>query len=307
MVLNTLALINAGSVLFIRNSILQTMITKLFCRCFPRIGISLNKKLPASDNTITNKRGTKICDIHSKPSDPLDAKGKKKTIFERIKEQRLIIPDEELIADSSLHMYQMPKEICTNAKKVFSKHNATEVREWGKELDLLYRKVWCREKPSFLANIPNFSNDIEFHGRIKKNKIPIEINEDEIENKIKTKKKDSFDQNQVFILNYERSHAVAYLKNRLPRTYFVMRKILNEIKIRIPFFAPTSSLDFGAGLGSAVWASIDEYPAITQAIAVEPNSNMRALGKFMTSNLKTEILWVEALSMIPRIENNDGM
>jgi len=68
----------------------------------------------------------------------------------------------------------------------------------------------------------------------------------------------------------------------------------------MPDFKPKSILDFGAGLGSALWASFHTYEGlITKYAAVEPNRDMRRLGKFLTSTINTEILWVESITMIP--------
>ena len=66
-------------------------------------------------------------------------------------------------------------------------------------------------------------------------------------------------------------------------------------------------LDFGAGLGSFSWAALDVYKnSIKTIAAVEPKGPMRKLGKFMTKNLEPEILWVDALSMIPGLGGERG-
>ncbi len=99
---------------------------------------------------------------------------------------------------------------------------------------------------------------------------------------------------------YNQATAVAYLYSRMPYTYQVCKRILNELLFRMPDFKPKSVLDFGAGLGSALWASFHTYEGlITKYAAVEPNRDMRRLGKFLTSSINTETLWVESLTMIP--------
>lgn len=99
---------------------------------------------------------------------------------------------------------------------------------------------------------------------------------------------------------YNQATAVAYLYSRMPYTYQVNKRILNELLFRMPDFKPKSILDFGAGLGSALWAAFHTYEGlITKYAAVEPNRDMRRLGKFLTSTINTEILWVESITMIP--------
>ena len=64
-----------------------------------------------------------------------------------------------------------------------------------------------------------------------------------------------------------------------------------------------SVLDYGAGLGSGLWAALHCYgqDQVMRVAAVEPNVNMRKLGKFMTQDLNEDnkILWVDSLAMIP--------
>ena len=62
-------------------------------------------------------------------------------------------------------------------------------------------------------------------------------------------------------------------------------------------------LDYGAGLGSGLWAAMHCYgDQILRAAAVEPNINMRKLGKFVSEDLAAKnnnILWADSLAMIP--------
>lgn len=63
-----------------------------------------------------------------------------------------------------------------------------------------------------------------------------------------------------------------------------------------------SILDYGAGLGSGLWATMHCYgDLIGRVAAVEPNVNMRKLGKYLTEpiNKENNILWVDSLAMIP--------
>ena len=91
----------------------------------------------------------------------------------------------------------------------------------------------------------------------------------------------------------------------------VHKRILNELKNRLPDFKPKTCLDYGAGLGSGLWAAMHVYSTqenmtnmdkyLTRVAAVEPNVNMRKLGKYLTSEQFNtgDPLWVDSLAMIP--------
>lgn len=116
---------------------------------------------------------------------------------------------------------------------------------------------------------------------------------------------------QEFVLNYQREHAIAYMYKKLPYTYMVYKRILGELKERMPDLKPESILDYGAGLGSGLWASIGVYEdSLKKIAAVEPNTAMRKLGKYLTEDLNQKmgnsILWVDSLSMIPGIGGERG-
>ena len=60
---------------------------------------------------------------------------------------------------------------------------------------------------------------------------------------------------QEFQLDYQREHAIAYLIRKMPYHYYIFKRIIHEIHQRLPDFQPKSVLDFGAGLGSGLWAA----------------------------------------------------
>ena len=75
--------------------------------------------------------------------------------------------------------------------------------------------------------------------------------------------------------------------------------------MRMPNFKPKTSLDYGAGLGSGVWATEAIYgdegaKSLKRTAAVEPNVSMRKLGKFLSEEqFGHPVLWVDSLAMIP--------
>ena len=51
------------------------------------------------------------------------------------------------------------------------------------------------------------------------------------------------------------AQAAAYMAARMPACYAAVYKVLEELSMRLPAFAPESMLDFGAGPGTAIWAA----------------------------------------------------
>jgi ribosomal protein RSM22 (predicted rRNA methylase) len=47
----------------------------------------------------------------------------------------------------------------------------------------------------------------------------------------------------------------------MPYNYMVHKRILTELKNRLPDFKPKTCLDYGAGLGSGLWAAMHVYGA----------------------------------------------
>jgi len=75
----------------------------------------------------------------------------------------------------------------------------------------------------------------------------------------------------------------------MPYNFTVYKRILHELNMRLPDFKPKTSLDYGAGLGSGIWASHavfgdDGTKLLKRCAAVEPNVSMRKLGKFLSED-----------------------
>ena len=78
---------------------------------------------------------------------------------------------------------------------------------------------------------------------------------------------------QEFELFYQREHAIAYLQRKMPYHYFVYKRLILEIQKRAKGFEyvkrlpgeqvddedKISVLDYGAGLGSGLWAAMHCY------------------------------------------------
>lgn len=85
------------------------------------------------------------------------------------------------------------------------------------------------------------------------------------------------DKHKVFMS--DEMHRLAYLAVRLPATFAVVARVLEEIKKRLPDFSPKSVCDLGAGPGTATWAAIKEFPDIAQAVLYEKDSQWLGIGR----------------------------
>ena len=80
----------------------------------------------------------------------------------------------------------------------------------------------------------------------------------------------------------------------MPYHYQVYKRLFNEITARVPQFSKEadklSVLDYGAGLGSGLWAAMHSFgkERVARVAAVEPNVNMRKMGKFLTKDLNED-------------------
>ena len=76
-----------------------------------------------------------------------------------------------------------------------------------------------------------------------------------------------------------RDDALAYLAVRLPATYAAVRASLDAVAQARPDFAPKSLLDLGAGPATALWAAVDRWTSLKEAMLVEASPAFRACGE----------------------------
>jgi len=205
----------------------------------------------------------------------------------------------------------MPDFLVSLAQKVFSKYSTIHIRKWGYLLKQNYQRLSSCENPADITNVPLFANTDDKTGikivrDFKENYTrSVPLVEESTQTDTNLKEQNSTEQ-QLFNMEYKQAHAVAYLLKKSPHTYFVLMKILAELKKRCPEFVPLSCLDFGAGLGSGVMAAIHTFPKITKLAACEPSDSMRKLGKLVTKKLSQDVLWVDSLTMIPGTGGDRG-
>ena len=80
-----------------------------------------------------------------------------------------------------------------------------------------------------------------------------------------------------------RADAVAYAVSRMPATYAGLASVFDEVRRLHPQWQPGSLLDLGAGTGAGWWAAAATFPALTGAVAIEPNRWMTEVGRELIS------------------------
>jgi ribosomal protein RSM22 (predicted rRNA methylase) len=73
--------------------------------------------------------------------------------------------------------------------------------------------------------------------------------------------------------------ALAYIAIRLPATYAAVRASFAAVVEARPDFDPKTALDVGAGPGTALWAAVDCWPDLAEAMLLEASPIFRACGE----------------------------
>jgi ribosomal protein RSM22 (predicted rRNA methylase) len=79
--------------------------------------------------------------------------------------------------------------------------------------------------------------------------------------------------------------ALAYLAVRLPATYAAVRASFAATAGARPDFAPKTALDVGAGPGTALWAAIECWPSLADALLIEASPVFRAFGEQLAAGM----------------------
>lgn len=61
---------------------------------------------------------------------------------------------------------------------------------------------------------------------------------------------------------------IAYLINRVPRTYAAAKRVFTEIHRRFPAFKPRYFIDFGSGLSSGSLSSLEVFNSLISIMNV---------------------------------------
>ena len=117
----------------------------------------------------------------------------------------------------------------------------------------------------------------------------------------------------------------AYLAARLPATYAAVFRVLSELHVRRPHFAPESLLDVGAGPGTASWAAQALWPGLAAITMTDndkaflalarrlagmgpgPLATARFIERSMTAELPTANLVIAAYALAEVADHQQGV
>lgn len=86
-------------------------------------------------------------------------------------------------------------------------------------------------------------------------------------------------------------HKKAYVVYRMPATYAVNERVLNEVNARIGEMTIDSLLDLGSGPGTAMWAAHTVFSTISKYTLVEQDADLIAMSKRFASQLNIQTTW----------------
>lgn len=78
-------------------------------------------------------------------------------------------------------------------------------------------------------------------------------------------------------------HRLAYIATRMPATYAVVLKVLQEVDRCLPSLNCETLLDLGAGPGTVLWACVEAFPFLKQVTMIEQDEHLINLGKRLSS------------------------
>ncbi len=83
-----------------------------------------------------------------------------------------------------------------------------------------------------------------------------------------------------------------YIANRLPSVFSITKRVLTELRARIPSFAPRSVLDFAAGCNPTLWAAREVfYHDFERFFAVERDTRLAHLGQQLATDLGIQMTY----------------
>lgn len=97
----------------------------------------------------------------------------------------------------------------------------------------------------------------------------------------------------------------SYLATRLPATYAVVYRVLEEVRKQAPDSNIGNILDIGSGPGTALWAAHEIFPGLQSYRAIEQDSDLISIGKRLTQKASFEITWKQSDMRTTQFEEND--
>lgn len=97
----------------------------------------------------------------------------------------------------------------------------------------------------------------------------------------------------------------AYAGFRMPSTYAVMKRVLEELKIRSHQETFETLLDLGAGPGTSLWAAQEVFPTLQKLTLLEKDPELIQLGKRLAKKSSLNASWQEEDLTLAHFQKHD--
>ncbi|XXQ35284.1 Methyltransferase domain-containing protein [Plasmodiophora brassicae] len=98
---------------------------------------------------------------------------------------------------------------------------------------------------------------------------------------------------------YTAERAGDYLITEHTMSFAVLRRLLRDVRKRLPDLQVDACLDVGAGTAAAAWAALDAFGAELAVTCVEPAPHMTSIGKQVTESFMRTTEWHATLATLP--------
>lgn len=176
---------------------------------------------------------------------------------------------------TNLKTVRLPEELQRAAQSIVL---SAQVKGLSDRARSLTQFLWSRKRPVEELTLRQRASSLEKMVLQRAKERKEDINDDHVKMKVLSElKKTTYHWTPV---RFNEELGVVYMAARLAGGYTAVRRALNEILIRDPSFAPHSLMDFGSGLGTAVWASHSCWAdTLKEMVCVESSGPMNVLAE----------------------------
>ncbi|XP_053348170.1 methyltransferase-like protein 17, mitochondrial [Clarias gariepinus] len=180
---------------------------------------------------------------------------------------------------SNLKTLRLPEELQSGALSVIYK---SEVKDLSERARRLTNFLWSRKRAAESRELRERAAALERKWKEAEEERVSEENYDSSETRIRRKVLSELKRTTYHWkpLKYDADLGLVYMAARLAGGYAAVMRALNEIKRRDSSFAPRSLLDFGSGLGSALWAAHTHWgDSLMEYVCVDASAAMNSLAE----------------------------
>ncbi|KAI4902057.1 hypothetical protein NFI96_027390 [Prochilodus magdalenae] len=180
---------------------------------------------------------------------------------------------------TNLKTLRLPEDLQKGALTVIQK---SEVKDLAERSHRLRNYLWSRKRATEASELKEKAIELEKKWMEKEKGQQSDGDDPNFEAKIKKKVLSELRKLTYhwMPLRYDAELGVVYMAARLSGGYAAIMRALNEIKKRDPSFAPRTLLDFGSGLGTALWASHTHWgDSLKEYVCVDASAAMNRLAE----------------------------